>query len=276
MIEEKNVEIDLDYDVDVERGKELRHSKRLDVHCWSDHAEVAHFVGEIYEQLASAGNSNIRKRHLKVVLLDLYVNWCTDSSLKTSFSRHPNDYLAGSIYNELHISKTTIKIADLLTQHGFIEQVKGFKNRLTGRGFISRIWPTEKLTNCFQRARFSLFDVGNSPERRAVILRNENKQDIEYEQTPQTEAMQADLLRYNGLLVKSYISIGSINGAQLPLKANEDPVHVSQNNKFTRRIFNNQSCEFGRRVYGGWWQNCPPQNRLQMITAVQKLATEVA
>lgn len=105
---------DRDLDVDVERGKALRFSRRFDVHKWSDHPEVNDFVDVIFVDHFKKGNGRIQRKHVKVVLLDLYVAWCEDENMKISFSRNNNDYQANSIYNELHISRVTIAVIDKL------------------------------------------------------------------------------------------------------------------------------------------------------------------
>lgn len=67
---------------------DLNYSRPLDVHRWSDHPEVNSFVDKIYSSLpALSGNKQIRKKHLKVLLLDLYVAWSTDPDLKIAISR---------------------------------------------------------------------------------------------------------------------------------------------------------------------------------------------
>lgn len=66
-------------------------ARPLDVHTWSAHPEVNVFVNDIYSQLSSIqGNERINKKLLKVVLLDLYVAWCTDPELMIIFSRDNN------------------------------------------------------------------------------------------------------------------------------------------------------------------------------------------
>ena len=86
--------------------KRFLNARPLDVHTWSDHPEVNVFVDEIYSHLSSIkGNQRINKKLLKVVLLDLYVAWCTDPELMIMFSRDNNSYRAKSRYNEIHISK---------------------------------------------------------------------------------------------------------------------------------------------------------------------------
>ena len=53
--------------------EELEHYRELDVHTWSDHSEVNIFIDQIHAEHFSDPLSKIRKKHLKVVLLDLYV-----------------------------------------------------------------------------------------------------------------------------------------------------------------------------------------------------------
>jgi hypothetical protein len=74
---------------------DLDYSRPLDVHRWSDYPKVNSFVDKIYCSLpALSGNKQIRKKHLKVLLLDLYVAWTTDPDLKIAISR-------GMLFQEL-------------------------------------------------------------------------------------------------------------------------------------------------------------------------------
>ena len=65
---------------DMNSRRDYEHSRPLDVHRWSDHPEVNAFVDRIYkEHIHQSGtNTQIKKKHLKVVLLDLYVAWSDD------------------------------------------------------------------------------------------------------------------------------------------------------------------------------------------------------
>lgn len=67
---------------------DLNYSRKLDVHRWSDYPEVNSFIDKIYSSLPSlSGNNKIRKKHLKVLLLDLYLAWTVDPDLKIAISR---------------------------------------------------------------------------------------------------------------------------------------------------------------------------------------------
>jgi hypothetical protein len=85
----------------------------LDVHRWSEHPEVNTFVDRIYSSLPQfIGNKKIRKQHLKVLLLDLYLAWSVDPDLKLAIHRDNNGYKAKSRYNELHISKMGVTFVE--------------------------------------------------------------------------------------------------------------------------------------------------------------------
>ncbi len=74
----------------------LDYSVPLNVHRWSDHPEVNRFVDLIYQRHFAGRKAGIKKKHLKVVLLHLYVSWTDDSARVTAFSRNKSTYLAGS------------------------------------------------------------------------------------------------------------------------------------------------------------------------------------
>ena len=72
-----------------------RHSRPLDVHLWSEHAEVNNLVDFIFntftevERHSIKGKSNNKGKAsgitlLKLILIDLYVAWKTDRAMTES------------------------------------------------------------------------------------------------------------------------------------------------------------------------------------------------
>ena len=106
--------------------EELEHSRELDVHTWSDHSEVNTFIDQIHAEHFSDPLSKIRKKHLKVVLLDLYVAWMGDPTLCLGVHLNEKRYRAKTRYNSLHISNTTIPIIKRLTELRLIHFHPGF------------------------------------------------------------------------------------------------------------------------------------------------------
>lgn len=241
--------------------EELENYRELDVHTWSDHAEVNTFIDHIHAEHFSDPLSKIRKKHLKVVLLDLYVAWMGDPNLCLGVHLNEKRYRAKTRYNSLHISKTTILIIKRLTDLGLIHSHLGFNDRREGGfGRVSRIWPSKALISHFTKARFSVFDIHYHDARESVVLRDEKKKDIEYEDTQETKDMRDVLDAYNDLLRLTHIDCSHLDEPYVEQKSGRK-LHINQNKKFVRRVFNNSSWRQGGRFHGGWWQHIGSEHR---------------
>ena len=250
--------------------RNYQHSRFLDVHKSSDHPEVNGFVDEIFADFFNQDgvNKRIQKKHLKTVLLDLYLAWSEDPTLNIAAHMTEGAYSDGTVfnkgksrYNELHIKSSTIDIVHTLHKAGLVGLKKGWQDP-DGRSFLTRIWPEKLLIKKFKKAAFSYFDVRYQESRETIILRNEDKKDLEYPDTFKTKEMRLLVQRYNKLLEKTFVDIQSLDKPRIELPENKvrkkrkKPlyVHVSHHDKFVRRIFNNGSFDEGGRFYGGWWQ----------------------
>ena len=258
--------------------RDYNHSRPLDVHRWSNHPEVNCFVDCIYDNYFKNNSSNhrIQKKHLKLVLLDLYVAWNDDPNLNIGVHMQQAAYSDGTLfnkgksrYNELNIKVTTIKIVHILRELGFIGFKGGFEGSAQYAPRVSRIWATDKLIKLFKEAAFSYFDINYSEDREVVILRDEEKREIEYEENNSIKEMRELLHQYNELLRKTFIDIQELETPRIKLKDDKlrkkrnKPtfVNISHHDKFTRRIFNNGSFNEGGRFYGGWWQRVDASHR---------------
>ena len=167
------------------------------------------FVNDIYSQLSSIqGNERINKKLLKVVLLDLYLAWCTDPELMIMFSRDNNAYKAKSRYNEIHIGKKVIGVVDNLVNEGIIEEKRGFNDHLSGIGFQSRLWASNSLKEKFKAARFHQFQLCDHEGRESIVLRDDDKEDVKkYTDNAVTNYSRCLLTEYNALLASTHIDI---------------------------------------------------------------------
>ena len=254
--------------------RDYQHSRPLDVHCWSEHKEANQFIDYIYDTyLNNETNENkrIQKKHLKVVLLDLYVAWLNDPELNIAVNMTTGAYSDGTVfnkgksrYNELNIKVSTIAIVHRLRDAKLIGFEKGFEGSPEWQGYISRIWPTKKLTTLFEDAAFGEFDIGYNEDRETIILRDEEKDEVEYEDNNFIRQMRIAVQHYNKLLEKTFIDIQSVDKpARIELpegkrrrRSNKRVfVNITHHDKFVRRIFNNKKFSDGGRFYGGWWQH---------------------
>jgi len=256
---------------------DYEHSRPLDVHRWSDHPEVNAFVDDIFNTYFKQ-KTNIRKKHLKVILLDLYVAWRDDPSLTIGVAMSPKAYKAGkSRYNSLNIKRTTIDIVNKLKELELINFIKGerFSQRFS---YVSRISASDKLIKKFQDAAFFEFAVGHHEGKETIILKDENKEEIEYEDDTNTRRMRKQLIAYNKLLEKSFIDIQKYDVPRIFIKSkrrrkSNKPkyVNISHHHKFVRRVFNNNSFDEGGRFYGGWWQRI--DSKIRKDIRINKIAT---
>ena len=80
-----------------------RHSRPLDVHRWSEHPEASKFVNFVYDtylNIQSDENKQIKKKYLKVVLLDLYVAWLNDLDLNIAVHMTTGAYSDGTVFKK--------------------------------------------------------------------------------------------------------------------------------------------------------------------------------
>jgi len=266
----------------------LDKSEMVDVHTWSEYPEVNSVVEVVYKDLIAncefSGNKQIRTRHIKVLVLDLYVKWLKDPTMFVSI------YLAKwyyedleSRYNKLHMSAITREVVKALHSRGWIELVLGHYAREQGyKSHTTRIQATSKLINLFETKNVTSEMIERYPSIETLILRetqvkekSSKNVDVAYNDRDDSRIpiWRQSLVAYNNLLRRTYIDIQSAPSEGIPCRQGERSkrlgkkpkrIKVTQHDKFVRRIFNNKSWDDGGRFYGGWWQRIPEQWRAQI------------
>ena len=250
----------------------LNNSRPMDVHIWSDHPEINKLVDELWSLYWSDGDSQLKRRgpkpkapkkkHLKVLLLDLYMCWKSDPTMYLAVHMSKSGWKADSRYNVLNLSSKMIDIIKRLVQLDYLTFAKGFEGRL------SRIAPSNKLILLFEETTLSFADIHYHIDKETIILkagddleRHDKGDYLEYVDTPETKRMRNVLDDYNNLLKLSHIDICSIEQPyvdRLITKGEHSGkrvrVHIDNRNVFVRRVFNDNSWERGGRFYGCWWQ----------------------
>jgi hypothetical protein len=281
-----------DSDLDLEiasraRAIELDNWGFFDVHRWSEYPEVNAAVNTIYLDLTSnpsfSGQAKLRKKHIKVIILDLYVKWLQDPSMYSGFYRGKYYYDdLEARYNKLFISKLTIPISDALSSMGYIDYIQGHYNRnssSSNKSHISRMRAKHKLIDLIESAGIKPDMVEIAPNTECIILRSysekkKQQQDVDYNDSddPRISEWRLNLLAYNNLLRRTYIDVPSAPEEGMPTRSKRTlrrgrtskKVKVNQLNKFVRRIFNNGNWNNGGRFYGGWWQRIPKDWRTKI------------
>lgn len=250
-----------------DKAERLNHSVPFDVHRWSDYPEVNAAISHLFAILKYEASLTVQdkkgKKFLKIIVIDLLANRYRDPELYSAIHRGKSYYTKlDARYNKLFFKyDVMIKLLDALVEQGFIEQHSGFHNSDNrSRSRTTRIKATQKLIDfLIQDYLITESMIERAPSTECIILRDKvdgKKTDLDYEDTANTRAMRQDLYSYNNLLRDVFISIPEAHNVGIPTIGGAS-TFVTQNEKFVRRIFNNNSWEEGGRYYGGWWQRIP-------------------
>lgn len=253
------------------------YSRPLDVHRWSDHPEAKKIVHTIWSEYYSdsypesgQGNkaSSSRRKQFKVLLLDLYVAWLEDPQLSIGVGMSKSAYKAKSRYNALYISYLIVEMVRHGHHQGLIDLKKGSEDSKT----TTRIRATAKLQEYFKHANLDLLDFTRHSGQETIILKIKDEgddkahpiayMDSDFADIPQ---MRQEMNQYNALLHMTFIDIPTLKEPLICKESSADePVSITHDKKFVRRIFYRGNWKLGGRFHGGWWQNIGEDWRKQI------------
>ena len=123
----------------------LQYSRSIDVHRISEYPEVQNVISYLLSLLKEEGlikNSPITGilKHLKVVILDLYIASLVDPLLYISYSRAKGAYRKDQRLGKLFLGYGPMTtVIDGLNSLGYLEDHRGFYDRDRRAGFESRM-----------------------------------------------------------------------------------------------------------------------------------------
>lgn len=242
----------------VEGEPDYRNSCPLDVHLWSDDKEVVNCVDAMCKVLEY--QTSKARKHMKVVLLNLYRSYITDSAMWVGYSRNSSAYQIHRRYNPQAIKYDVLtNVVEKLLQQDYIEHKKGFNDRVSGRGFQSRMRATVKLMEHLSSFGVKSYMIRRHDMEELIIFKNQDKEIIPYKDSRRTETMRTLMKRYNELLARTYIDVDD----EAETLGKEYDIDLSR--KLVKRIFNNSDWKQGGRFYNAWWMGCPKLLRRHII-----------
>jgi hypothetical protein len=259
----------------IEKARLLDNSVPFELTIWSDDPKLDFVVDRIFGILSIihgfTARPKVRKKLLKIALLNLYDAFLTDPNLYVRYHRGSTYYSKiPARYNPNKVRRTLIDVIDALRDKGFVEHHKGHYSRTGGKSHISRMKANDLLINVLDKviSRKSIL-IEKSPTTECIILRDSDKKsksqiDIDYEDTPKTIRMRRELTAYNNLLRRSFIDIPFFPEDGVSSSPDRRKIKINRSNKFVRRIFNNGVWDNGGRFYGGWWQSIPKEWRREI------------
>ncbi|TGU71032.1 hypothetical protein E4633_11820 [Geomonas terrae] len=234
---------------------------------------VTYIAKEIKESCGFKRWHERHNEHLRLIIVNIYKNYCVNTTLYTSYSRNRNAYNLISRYNVIKIRyDATVKIIDALKQLAYIEGVKGFSFKEQKRFRNARMKATDKLIQLLEeRFEFSPTFIGRADDEEVIILKDAEKKLIDYTETNETTKTRQNLQFINSLYQSHFIGlrisereIDKLNEkarAKQRLDHDDQPEFIDYSRIKMKRIFNNSLFTEGGRFYNGWWQSVPSRYR---------------
>jgi hypothetical protein len=176
----------------------------------SDSEAVKNLVNAILEDVSRVITISSRRRSydaLKAILLTLWVSHLVGTPVR--YSRRKNDYVRDSRYGEVFFRyDRIIPLVDALESRGFIKQKLGWSDDRSGIGRQTRMWGTVKLWNRFRRFGIEDHTAVLPPEpTELIVLRDEEKREVAYRDTPAIREQREQLQAYNDFVKHHSITV---------------------------------------------------------------------
>lgn len=248
----------------------VKNAPMLDVTDWSENKKVLGVVSYFVDEVIKPPQKD-RRTHFKNVrmfITDLWLAARASNNPWRSLSRDKNAYSDGTRNHGLYITYALVGAVDRLIALGFIEQVKGKYNKVTGEGWVSRIRATDKLLDLIRiRDVYSVPGLNPDILRQTVILKDEEKKVVtSFKEAGRSTEVRAGLLLLNKMYANTRIEVSR--------KALETDGFVLLTDKHVYRVFNNSDFWAGGRICGGVWQAVEREYR-KTITIDGEAVTEL-
>ena len=209
----------------------LQHSLLFDSYRWTDHREMQELYSRMLSEIPQGGfkpkTVENLKSHLRLFLCNLYVAYYYEKPIAISLKA---EKFTHGRYHDLHIKRIPFTaIYQYLKEAGWIEYKTGFMpfshddDEKVFTGSLTRIWASPKLTAEFDKI---INYLPEKEEQDCIVLRNEDKEDIPFEENAFTNNLRNQLSFINSTLFSHYFTY---NSSDIFNKLVINPLHRNNN-----------------------------------------------
>jgi len=217
--------------------------------------------------------------HLRVIILNLLKAYQMSGDGYISYSRMKGVYarMKASAMRYLPFPvayQAMVTLVDALhsPELSLVDHNNGFYFPEQGNSKPSRMRATQKLIDLFAEYGVLQSTVNRDPSSETIILKDDEKKLIDYDDTATTILMRDNLKSINDLLAQNFIGLcvadkvyDQIVRRIYDIPDSEWDTECLRTMDLTRnrvnRVFNNGSFKQGGRFYSGWWQSIPKEYR---------------
>ena len=185
---------------------ERLYSRPLDVHRISDYPEVQRMITYLFDEMKSSGliGKSPRKKilkHLKVVVLDLYVAYLSDPLIYLGYPRGKDYYSKDSRLGQLFLRyRPMMRVVDGLESLGYLDNHKGFYDQGKQSGYQSRMRASGRLIDLIQNYDVAPAMISRDESDFIVLHDADDKKEIPFDDTDEIVRMRQQLVSYNSFL----------------------------------------------------------------------------
>jgi len=267
----------------------LRSAPQIFARRWTEHPSVLATIDDLVAEainLRSSRGQRIRGRakyvrHLKVILIDLWVAAVLSTNRYRSISMRKEEYQKPTRYKRIFLKYDyVVAVLSDMTELGYVEKNPGFRFPLGGKvSYRTRIAATEKFLEKVHAASMPTSglikivsklvtdpDSGEDLRDESIVLRDKDKNNIPYADTPDTIRMRNNLATINEKLSATHITLCCTDEEfsdiqeRLKKKTDKQPRKLDFTSTSLYRVFN-ETFDWGGRYYGGWWEELPKEFR---------------
>ncbi len=207
---------------------------------------------DILKDLISLSNKSLLfKKHLKLLILELYYCWFESEEQFLSVSMSKRGYYSKSRYNPNSISSFTIKIINFLKSEKLIDFFPGFFDAKNNVRRLSRIRASNILKNEFEKINFKGDWNINHQKREYVIGMDLTNKRIEYADNFRSHEIREIVRNYNHQISKTFFDIPDCKGSFIDRSDNKKIV-ISESTSLSNFHFY-ENFETTEDISGGWW-----------------------
>lgn len=240
---------------------------------YSSHEYVAAMADDIWKDLPidKSRKSELKRKCLKAVLVNLWLS--KRSTEYVTYARHKSYYSAiPNRYRKDFYTYVIIRgIIDGLGKMNMVESVTGFKNPEDGYGQLSKMKPTDDVSELLNEITPEMI-VSVQPPELIVLKDRDSKSKLDYIDEENTIRMRRQLIEYNALRQSSEFTLSGVTDTdELIHKRFFKLFGFSKTNgiwllrnPFMYRVFNG-NFEHGGRFYNGIESQMPKELRSKLL-----------
>ena len=210
----------------------------------------SNIIDNCVSELFKEDKNSLFKKHLKILILELYYCWIESDMQFLALSMSKRGYNSKSRYNPNNISSYLIKVVKLLVKNNLINFHAGFYDTKSKKSRLTRIKSSKILINQFEKIKLRLTQSVNHRKKEYLIIFKEGKL-YEYEDSYETEEIRVILENYNSIISKTLFDIPSLE-RKILVRGDNKKIIISP---FSSVFYKKEVEKLDEGLIGGCWWN---------------------